>query len=426
MMINLTIYWMSTLFMLAIIVLFMGDLCSWVNVDRRHLIYLCLVYLLLSVITSIVPTPIILNPFLSYVGNFILLLAFKTSYKNKFLYALMITVICAICDAASYYMISLITGSSSMGSVSYLGTVLLILVIERLANIVIKDKYTGELFSGQGLVLIIIPISSLILLYTCLREQIYSVNLSIVSICILIINAAVVYVFRIISQNHLQALHIAEMEGRIDAFKQEYEIVIQKQQYINTLEHDMHHHIIELMGRTNKGDITAIRSYLESMQSYMDEHDSCNISGNFTADSLVDYWITKAEEQSLTIDAIVDIPCDLPINGAILNLILGNLLENAVEAAQRSVDRTIELKLMYINSNIYIRISNGYNSSHSRDFKTTTKKNHPEKHGLGRNSVEQILTRLNAVRTTDIKDNRFTEEILIPVERISEIQTPSS
>ena len=115
----------------------------------------------------------------------------------------------------------------------------------------------------------------------------------------------------------------------------------------------------------------------------------------------------------------MEIPCDLSINGAILNLILGNLLENAVEAAKESVEKTIELKLMYINSNIYIRISNSYDPSRSRNFKTTTKKNRPEKHGLGRNNVEQILTRLNAVRTTDIKENIFTEEILIPIENIS-------
>lgn len=416
---ELILYWLYTLFLLTIIILFMGDFCSWDNVNRKHLIYVCFVYLLISAITSIVTIPTILNPILSYVGNFILLLAFKTPYKNRFLYALMITVICAICDAASYYMVSLITGGSFMDNISYLGTMLLILIIERLANIAIKDKYTGELFSGQGIVLIIIPISSLILLYTCLKEQIYSINLSIVSICILIINATVVYVFRIISQNHLQALQIAEMEGRIDAYNQENEIVLKKQHHINSLEHDMHHHIIELMGRTNKGDIAEIRSYLESMQSYMDERDSCSLSGNFTADSLVDYWISKAEERSITISTVVEIPCDLPINGAILNLILGNLLENAVEAAKESFEKTIELKLMFINSNIYIRISNSYDPSHSRDFKTTTKKYRPEKHGLGRNNVEQILTRLNAVRATDIKESNFTEEILIPIENIS-------
>ena len=415
---ELMLYWFFTLFLLTIIVLFIGDLCSWDDVNRKYLIYACFVYLLISAITSIVTIPTILNPILSYVGNFVLLLAFKTSYKNRFLYALMITIICAICDAASYYMVSLITGGSFIDNISYLGTLLLILIIERLANMTINGKYTGELFSSQGIVLIIIPISSLILLYTCLREQIYSVNLSIVSICILVINATVVYVFRIISQNHLQALHIAEMEGRIAAFNQENEIVLQKQQHIYTLEHDMHHHIIELMGRTNKRDIDGIRCYLESMQSYMDEHGSCDLSGNFMADSLIDYWIRKAEEQSITMDASVEIPCDLKIDGALFNLILGNLLENAVEAARKSDEKYIESVIKYTSSDIYIKIANSYIKTGSPLLSSTSKRN-PVKHGFGRYSINSVLRDLNAIHSTDITDTMVIEEILIPTGNIT-------
>ncbi len=420
MLLDVAIYWLSTLFLLTIIILFMGDLCSWDNVNRRYLIYVCFIYLILSIVTSLISIPTVINPLISYLGNFILLLAFKTSNKNRFIYALMITVICAICDAASYYMLTIITGSTTTNIISYLGTVLLVLTVERLAKIALRDKYAEDIFSGQGIVLITIPISSLILLYTCLRERIYSVNLFIVSICILVINATVVYIFRIISQNHLQALHIAEMEGRIAAFNQENEIVLQKQQHIYTLEHDMHHHIIELMGRTNKGDIIGIRSYLENMQSYMEEHESCDLSGNFTADSLVDYWIRRAKDKSITMNASVEMPWDLKINGALFNLILGNLLENAVEATQKSHNKYIELEIKYATSDIYIKVTNSYDESTLPNLSVTSKKTNPTKHGFGRYSIKSVLKELDAIQSINITDDYVIEEILIPIRNITD------
>lgn len=150
--------------------------------------------------------------------------------------------------------------------------------------------------------------------------------------------------------------------------------------HINTLiENKEYDKVKEILNKT-LGDL--------SVQKYVQ-------TGNVTFDNLINYKITCAKEQGISVESEILIPVDEIYNSSSIILILGNLMDNAIEACLKVPvkDRFITMRVIKKDSRTFIVVKNSFDGKCVVDKKgnfLTTKEN-AEMHGFGLKNVKRTL-----------------------------------
>lgn len=150
--------------------------------------------------------------------------------------------------------------------------------------------------------------------------------------------------------------------------------------HINTLiENKEYDKVKEILNKT-LGDL--------SVQKYVQ-------TGNVTFDNLINYKITCAKEQGISVESEILIPVDEIYNSSSIILILGNLMDNAIEACLKVPveDRFITMRVIKKDSRTFIVVKNSFDGKCVVDKKgnfLTTKEN-AEMHGFGLKNVKRAL-----------------------------------
>ena len=150
--------------------------------------------------------------------------------------------------------------------------------------------------------------------------------------------------------------------------------------HINTLiENKEYDKVKEILNKT-LGDL--------SVQKYVQ-------TGNVTFDNLINYKITCAKEQGISVESEILIPIDEIYNSSSIILILGNLMDNAIEACLKVPvkDRFITMRVIKKDSRTFIVVKNSFDGKCVVDKKgnfLTTKEN-AEMHGFGLKNVKRTL-----------------------------------
>ena len=150
--------------------------------------------------------------------------------------------------------------------------------------------------------------------------------------------------------------------------------------HINTLiENKEYDKVKEILNKT-LGDL--------SVQKYVQ-------TGNVTFDNLINYKITCAKEQGISVESEILIPVDESYNSSSIILILGNLMDNAIEACLKVPvkDRFITMRVIKKDSRTFIVVKNSFDGKCVVDKKgnfLTTKEN-AEMHGFGLKNVKRAL-----------------------------------
>lgn len=95
-------------------------------------------------------------------------------------------------------------------------------------------------------------------------------------------------------------------------------------------------------------------------------------------------------------------------------MILGNLLENAIEAAHQSEEKMLEVLICYKQEVITIDIKNSFAGKlrKSRNGFLTTKAE-KGKHGIGLNSVKQIVKKYKGLLKIETQKNLFCVNVTL-------------
>lgn len=150
--------------------------------------------------------------------------------------------------------------------------------------------------------------------------------------------------------------------------------------HINTLiENKEYDKVKEILNKT-LGDL--------SVQKYVQ-------TGNVTFDNLINYKISCAKEQGISVESEILIPVDEIYNSSSIILILGNLMDNAIEACLKVPvkDRFITMRVIKKDSRTFIVVKNSFDGKCVVDKKgnfLTTKEN-AEMHGFGLKNVKRAL-----------------------------------
>ena len=199
----------------------------------------------------------------------------------------------------------------------------------------------------------------------------------------------------------------------IDTHYQEVETMYKK---MRGWRHDYKNHIQTMKVLADKGDLEAIKEYLNKLEDDLSTVDMVVKTGNAMADAILNSKISLAKSKGINVKVDAHVPVKLKMSELDLCVILGNLLDNAIEASMSlpEEERLIRVYMVMKNTQLYISFTNftavKKQIKQSNLFKTTK----GDGHGFGLIRIDGIIEKLDGYLSRNSEDGAFTTEILIP------------
>lgn len=210
-------------------------------------------------------------------------------------------------------------------------------------------------------------------------------------------------------------------ERRIAAYQREliethYAEVENMYRQMRGWRHDYRNHIQTLKAYAAEGDMEAIKSYLDKLDTDLATVDTVIKTGNRMADAILNSKISLARSKNINVTADAHIPVALSMSELDLCVIMGNLFDNAIEASLElpEDERMIRVYMDMKNTQLYISFTNltavRKRAKNGSRFSTTK----GEGHGLGLIRIDSIIEKYAGYVSRASEDGAFTTEILIP------------
>ena len=357
-------------------------------------------------------------PILNFTTNYILTLLVSFGYKGnwlkKVLFTLMISVLSSACDLAAYYIMMSGIREEYVYSVSYIATVVLFWISERvISKLLFRDRMIS-IKINESIVLFIIPLCSLVLLYCVTRSGIASEYLFETGICVLIICLVMFYIYHFFL-NHIENEYKNRLlEEIISGYKKELNLIKKSELKVEGMRHDLKNHLLELKSLSEKGQYNKLSSYIEDMYNDLPNGKKYSKTGVYELDSLINYLIEEDGRGLKDVNVKITVPESIEINSYKLNIIIGNLLQNAIEAALKSEEKRLSLNIKMVNNILLINIENSFSNITNFDGEEIiSTKTGIEKHGIGLKNVKRIVEEQRGMMDIIAKDNSFTVKVLI-------------
>lgn len=199
----------------------------------------------------------------------------------------------------------------------------------------------------------------------------------------------------------------------IDTHYQEVENMYKK---MRGWRHDYRNHIQTMKVLAEKGDLEAIKEYLNKLDEDLATVDTVVKTGNAMADAILNSKISLAKSKGINVKVDAHVPVKLKMSELDLCVILGNLFDNAIEASLPLAEneRLIRVYMVMKNTQLYISFTNFTSSKkqikEANLFKTTK----GDGHGFGLVRIDSIIEKLDGYLSRNSEDGAFTTEILIP------------
>lgn len=180
--------------------------------------------------------------------------------------------------------------------------------------------------------------------------------------------------------------------------------------------HDYRNHIQAMKAHAAAGDMAAIKSYLNALDTDLSTVDTALRTGNSMADAILNSKISLAKSKHIPVTADAHIRVALKISELDFCIIIGNLFDNAIEASLRLPEgkRMIRIYMDMKNTQLYISITNFTEAKKLQKengrFPSTKGRNR----GFGLVRIDNIVERLGGYISRNSEDGAFTTEILLP------------
>ena len=217
------------------------------------------------------------------------------------------------------------------------------------------------------------------------------------------------------------SLFSKQIDKRIAAYQREliethYREVENMYGQIRGWRHDYRNHIQTMKAFAANGDLDAIRSYLDQLDTDLNTVDPSVKTGNTMADAILNSKISLAKSRHISVHVDAHIPVKLNMSELDLCVILGNLFDNAIEAslALPEAQRLIRVYMDMKNTQLYISFTNFTASKKMPKLGNRFQTTKGDGHGFGLVRIDNIIAPLDGYLSRNSEDGAFTTEILIP------------
>ena len=244
----------------------------------------------------------------------------------------------------------------------------------------------------QTLLLVVIPAMSVIILSVLMLGELEKMFAILICSCMLIINISVFYLYNVLIENYIHLRDNDIYKQQTYAYQNQLEVIMESQNRVRALKHDMRNHILALQVLVQKNEMREADKYLDSMQTFMNNPQEYVKTGNDTVDSLLNYKIQKANEVLNVVETKISIPESLSLRSFDLNVVLGNLLDNAIDASMQTEDKELKISIRLDKGILFLNICNSCQgiAGGRRIFLETTKEDKVN-HGIGLKNVRRIV-----------------------------------
>ena len=217
------------------------------------------------------------------------------------------------------------------------------------------------------------------------------------------------------------SLFSKQIDKRIAAYQREliethYREVDNMYRQIRGWRHDYRNHIQTMKVLAANGDMDAIKTYLDELDTDLNTVDTVVKTGNAMADAILNSKISLAQSKFITVHCDAHIPVKLKMSELDLCCIIGNLFDNAIEASVKLPEnqRVIRVYMDMRNTQLYISFTNFTAGKKMKKEGKLFQSTKGDGHGFGLVRIDAIVERLEGYISRNSEDGAFTTEILLP------------
>lgn len=377
-----------------------------------------IIYFLFFAFTSAVhlifhfpPANIITNLLMLY----IITLLYEGRQQKRILITFLIYGINMICDVIAVYSCNdYIVGGNQNELTEYIAIFLIAVCEFIIEKYLAKNKKTDHIPLHWG-ILIAIPMISIVLLFVLTMNNLNNRMILVsTSTGILLINLLIFYLYDALAGAYVKLEKGAIFERQLAIYSNQLNVMMQSEEKMTALRHDMKHHLNELSIIAARNQDREVINYIQDMYTYFGNPHEYIKSGNNEVDSLMNYMLNKAERVLEKVEYEVNVPKELEIRLFDLTIIIGNLLENAIDAAKDSKEKWMEVSVNFEQGMLFIRIRNSYGNAVQKqgDIYITTKKKTQE-HGIGLQNVRKVVDNYKGEMQISDQNNIFDVKIIL-------------
>lgn len=277
----------------------------------------------------------------------------------------------------------------------------------------------------QNVSLVLMPICSIIVIALLIYSGTCTdIGLVIVSMGLLAANFLMLYLYNLLLYSISRQYEMEMLKTQVQVYANQLNVIMQGEEKIKALRHDMKHHLNELMLLANKFGIAEIQEYIGQMKAFLQNPNELISSGNLEIDSVLNYMLQKAEKELTTVDIKVMLPENVR-HSFDINVLLGNLLENAIEAAGKTENKYLSVRITLKRGILKVKIENSFKSSRilweeqkGKDTVVKTTKPAKGQHGIGLKNVKKIVEKYNGTMAVTTQGGIFCVNLLLYMARM--------
>ena len=362
-----------------------------------------------------------INVLSNLAGVFAVVCLYTKSIKTNLFITISITLINIGCDVfATLPYVQYEDGQTFNQIYEVLTDLYLCVCLLLLGKIITTRKNANEFFKIS---LISVPLCSIALItFFIYSEECGDFCVAVVGIGLLIINFFMFKLYDQLLQSMSRQLEAELLEQKNQIYVNQLKTIMQSEEKINALRHDMKHHVNELMILANGGKSKEIAAYLTRMTEALQNPDEIVSSGNLEIDSVLNYLLQQAKEKLTTVNVKVTLPEELKHTFDAI-VLLGNLLENAIEAASQTERKYLSVNISLNKGVLLVRIDNSFLSDKEAQKNLEDKKSllilkKKEHHGLGLKNVQRIVDAHNGTMEIIKENDLYSVRVLLYLSRV--------
>ena len=244
-------------------------------------------------------------------------------------------------------------------------------------------------------------------------------NLIVLAFTVLLMIASSIMLLIVIGkivQDDKLKLEYELINERINLGHKNYENMIQAQEKLRYVYHDLKNHMICMKSYDTKEEII---SYINNLEFQINDFENLRNTGNKTLDIILNDKIHLCKKYNIEFEDSINISKLNFIKENDICSIFANALDNAIEACiniNDEIEKRIEVKATYINGFAVIKFIN----TKINDIKFTgdrikTSKEDNKIHGIGLASIKYIVNKYDGEVVVNYSENEFILKIMIPI-----------
>lgn len=365
-------------------------------------------------------------PFIMLIVNWITLfaisLAYESSLQKKIVYVTYIIVFMLIPELivgalTGYFHFSAFTEGSYSDSLGIVATTILTFIESLLMSNFKSSKTNRNVSWSYWLSSLIIPIISLVYEIIFVSNPNITQSTAVISVLMLfVLNFTAFYLYNSLAHRYVERSKLALLEKENELYCKQCEIMQNSTKELQAFRHDLNNQFIAISELLSENEYESAKEQLNKLLKLTKTKIIYSTTGNTAIDGIINYKLQCAANSDIKVKTELAVPNDLEINISDIITILGNLLDNAIEAVMKipKEERYINVKLVYSQDRLIIRISNSFNGDiELENGEIITSKDEKNNHGLGLKNIKKVVEQNNGYMQVTHDEKIFDVDILL-------------